>query len=122
MVWGAIGYHAPGVLVVLPSGVTMNSQKYRALLRNNLNECFRKCRIKRSKGVLQQKQHRRSWPGHRGERGPVPGLRRGGYSCVRSVQQSVNDGGDEEYYLVAAQGYDLVPERGSRDLRIRRGR
>ena len=41
---------------------------------------------------------------------------------VRSVQQSVNDGGDEEYYLVAAQGYDLVPERGSRDLRIRRGR
>ena len=52
MVWGAIGYHAPGVLVVLPSGVTMNSQKYRALLRNNLNECFRKCRIKRSKGIL----------------------------------------------------------------------
>ena len=29
------------------------------------------------------------------------------------------DGGDEEYYLVADQGYDLVPERGSRDLRIR---
>ena len=54
MVWGAIGYHAPGVLVVLPSGVTMNSQKYRALLRNNLNECFRKCRIKRSKGILKQ--------------------------------------------------------------------
>ena len=34
-------------------------------------------------------------------------------------QQSVNDGGDEEYYLVAAQGYDLVPERGSHDLHIR---
>ena len=44
------------------------------------------------------------------------------YTEVRSVQQSVNDGGDEEYYLVAAQGYDLVPERGSRDLCIRRGR
>ena len=29
------------------------------------------------------------------------------------------DGGDEEYYLVADQGYDLVPERGSRDLHIR---
>ena len=24
---------------------------------------------------------------------------------MRSVQQAVNDGGDEEYYLVAAQGY-----------------
>ena len=38
---------------------------------------------------------------------------------VRSVQLSVNNGGDEEYYLVAAQGYDLVPERGSHDLHIR---
>ena len=28
------------------------------------------------------------------------------------------DGGDEEYYLVEAHGYDLVPERGSRDQRI----
>ena len=28
------------------------------------------------------------------------------------------DGGDEEYYVVAAQGDDLVPERGSRDLHI----
>ena len=54
MVWGAIGYHAPGPLIILPRNLTMNKERYRALLQRNLNECFRKCRIARRNGILQQ--------------------------------------------------------------------
>ena len=54
MLWGAIGYHAPGKLIALPAVITMSSKRYRELLRKNLMECFTKCRIRRSKGRLQQ--------------------------------------------------------------------
>ena len=54
MVWGAIGYHAPGNLVILPRNETMNKERYKALLKNNLNECFKKCRIARRNGILLQ--------------------------------------------------------------------
>ena len=54
MVWGAIGYHAPGNLVILPRNVSMNSERYIELLRGNLNESFRKCKIPRRNGILLQ--------------------------------------------------------------------
>ena len=54
MVWGAIGYSGPGELIILPRNVSMNSQRYIELLKNNLNKCFRKCRIRRSRAILQQ--------------------------------------------------------------------
>lgn len=49
--------HAAGVSsqpIHVQLGLDLESCLARALLRNNLNECFRKCRIKRSKGILQQ--------------------------------------------------------------------
>ena len=54
MVWGAIGYHAPGTLVILPANVTMNKERYVDLLKTNLNESYRKCKIARRNGILLQ--------------------------------------------------------------------
>ena len=41
-------------LITMNTGITMNSVRYRELLRRNLMQCFTKCRIRRSKGILQQ--------------------------------------------------------------------
>ena len=54
MVWGAIGYSGPGVLITLPRNLTMNSRRYRELLRRNLYDCLKKCRISRKAAIFQQ--------------------------------------------------------------------
>ena len=54
MIWGCISYSGPGSLVFLPKNTTMNSVRYRQLLRNNLKESLRKCKIAKKDAVFQQ--------------------------------------------------------------------
>ena len=46
--WGAIGYHGPGNLIVLPRNVSMTAKRYRDIvLKGNLSQSLRKARILR---------------------------------------------------------------------------
>ena len=54
MIWGCINYSGPGNLVALPRNTTMNSVRYRQLLRNHLKESLRKCKIAKKDAVFQQ--------------------------------------------------------------------
>ena len=54
MVWGSIGYSGPGVLVTLPRNLTMNSRRYKELLRRHLYMSLRFCRISRKDAIFQQ--------------------------------------------------------------------
>ena len=54
MVWGSFGYHGLGDLVILPRNQTMNSRRYKALLKNNLKTSFRKAKIPVRKAIFQQ--------------------------------------------------------------------
>ena len=55
MVWGSIGYHGLGHLVVLPRNQTMTAKRYRNIvLKPYLKQSLRKAGITRNKAIFQQ--------------------------------------------------------------------
>ena len=54
MVWGCFIYYGLGKLIILPKNKTVNSASYLDLLKSNLKECYRMCRIQRRGGWFMQ--------------------------------------------------------------------
>ena len=54
MVWGSFSYKGLGELVIMPKNETLNKEKYLQLLKNNLRNSFKKCKIATKKPIFMQ--------------------------------------------------------------------
>ena len=93
MVWGCFSYYGLGKLIILPKNKTVNSASYLDLLKSNLKECYRMCRIQRRGGWFMldgARRHRakivkawlaesridyfKDWPGNSPDLNPIENL------------------------------------------------